>query len=163
MTLSWPRRPIACASRPAKRRQRKKVGKRLEPYLGGFLGSRDGRLRRLASTAHLPPSTKATLVVVSIVVVSSSLEGPCPPRPKRSGLATPSLQRAVVHASIQQLRWPPAEHGKVSKGDARTPPTRLNYPATALPQSRAVAGGGAGVTAHRQSTQRRSDSEGGAG
>ena len=38
---------------------------RLEPYLGGFLGSRDGRPRHLASTAHLPPSTKATLVVVS--------------------------------------------------------------------------------------------------
>ena len=44
---------------------KRKVGKRLKPYLGGFLGSRDGRPRHLASTAHLPPSTNTTLVVVS--------------------------------------------------------------------------------------------------
>ena len=34
---------------------------RLEPYFGGFLGSRDGRLRHLASTASPRPVNKSYL------------------------------------------------------------------------------------------------------
>ena len=37
------------------------------------------------------------------------------------GLATPSLQRAVVHASIQQLRWPLAEKASFPKRGRWTP------------------------------------------